>query len=249
MTSEIQDICQQPLVASEEGMLRPVPFEDREALAGLWERIVGMFKLAFANPMELFERMPVTEGLAAPWRFYLLMSIPSLLLAGLILLLVATIGFGVLAASAKEGSLALLSGIGLGVVVLLLGLTPLFIFLGMVISGAITHACLWIWGGTKQGVGVGQTIRADGYTNGIMSLLLMPLQILSMIPFLGILFSMASMAGVVTVLVFKGMGLARMHRTDTWRGLVAVFTPLILLCCCGILAAISIPFILASRLH
>jgi len=77
----------------------------------------------------------------------------------------------------------------------------------------------------------------------------MPLQILSMIPFLGILFSMASMAGVVTVLVFKGMGLARMHRTDTWRGLVAVFTPLILLCCCGILAAISIPFILASRLH
>jgi len=248
MSSEIQDTYQTPQADINAG-LRPVPFEDRETTPSLWERILGMFKLAFASPMEIFDRVPVTEGLAAPWRFYLLMSLPYILLVGLLLVLIATVGFGALAASGQGRSLALLSGIGVGVVVLILGLTPLFIFLGMVISGAVIHACLWIWGGTKHGVGVVQTIRAEGYAHGIMTLLLLPLQILSMIPFLGILFSMASMAGVVTILVFKGMGLARMHRTETWRGIVAVFTPLILLCCCGILAAISIPLLMAARLH
>ena len=42
-----------------------------------------------------------------------------------------------------------------------------------------------------------------------------------------------------------GMGLARMHRTDTWRGICAVLTPIFLLCCCGVAAALAIPALLA----
>jgi hypothetical protein len=61
-----------------------------------------------------------------------------------------------------------------------------------------------------------------------------------MVPYLGILVQLAGM-------VWMGMGLARMHRTDTWRGVCALLTPIFLCCCCAILAAIMIPALIAAR--
>jgi hypothetical protein len=40
--------------------LRPVPFEDLEASPSFWSRVGGMFRMVFSNPMELFDRVPVT---------------------------------------------------------------------------------------------------------------------------------------------------------------------------------------------
>jgi hypothetical protein len=82
---------------------------------------------------------------------------------------------------------------------------------------------------------VDQTIRAHAYAQAFIGLG-------AMIPYIGILVQLAG-------LVWMGMGLARMHRTDTWRGICAVFTPFLLLCCCAIIAAISIPAMIAARGH
>jgi hypothetical protein len=213
-------------------LLRPVPFEDLEAFPGFWPRVGAMFRMAFSNPMELFERVPVTEGLGAPWRFLLLLSIPIFLIMALVFFL---LGMGLMVAAldqiGKGGSKALAAAMPLifGVILLLM---PLFTFLGMVIGGALNHVFLWLWGGLRPGEGTHQSIRAYGYASAFI-------QIGGLIPYLGILLQLAG-------LVVIGMGLARLHRTDTWRGICAVLTPIFLLCCCGLAAAISIPVLIAA---
>ena len=78
---------------------------------------------------------------------------------------------------------------------------------------------------------MGQSIRAYAYASAFI-------QIGALIPYLGFLVQIAGMVAI-------GMGLARMHRTDTWRGICAVLTPIFLLCCCGVAAALAIPALLA----
>jgi len=214
--------------------LRPVPFEDTEAYPTFWSRVGGMFRLVFNNPMELFDRVPVTEGLGAPWRFLLLLSIPVFLLVAVVFFFG---GMVIMLAALEQTGKGDSKAIGAIMPVIfgaLLLLMPLFSFLGMVIGGAFNHVFLWMWGGLKPGAGTGQTIRAYGYASAFI-------QVGGLIPYIGIL---VHLAGLVVI----GMGLARMHKTDTWRGICAALTPLFLVCCCGFLIAISIPaFLAASR--
>jgi len=215
--------------------LRPVPFEDLESFPGFWSRVGGMFRMVFSNPLELFDRVPVTEGLGAPWRFLLLLSVPVFLIMSLIFFLV---GIGIMMAALEQAgkgdgkAVAAIMPVIFGAILLLM---PLFAFLGMVIGGAFNHFFLWMWGGLKPGVGTGQSIRAYGYASAFI-------QIGGLIPYIGILIHIAG-------LVVIGMGLARMHKTNTWRGICAVLTPLFLVCCCGLIAAISIPAIIAATRH
>jgi len=212
--------------------LRPVPFEDPETYPTFWSRVGGMFRLVFSNPMELFDRVPVTEGLGAPWRFLLLLSIPVFLIMALVFFLV---GMGIMLAALEQTgkgdgkAIAAVMPLIFGAILLLM---PLFSFLGMVIGGAFNHFFLWMWGGLKPGVGTSQSIRAYGYASAFI-------QIGGLIPYIGILIHLAGM-------IVIGMGMARMHKTDTWRGICAVLTPLFLLCCCGLLLALSIPAIIAA---
>lgn len=212
--------------------LRPVPFEDHEAFDGFWSRVGGMFRMVFSHPMELFDRVPVTEGLGAPWRFLLLLSVPVFLVMALVFFFV---GMGIMLAALEQTgkgdskAIAAVMPIIFGAILLLM---PLFSFLGMVIGGAFNHFFLWMWGGLKPGVGTGQSIRAYGYASAFI-------QIGGLIPYLGFL---VQIAGMVVI----GMGLARMHKTDTWRGVCAVLTPLFLLCCCGMAVIMAIPAIIAA---
>jgi|ERR1035438_64275 hypothetical protein len=214
---------------------RPVPFEDHEAFPSFWARVGGMFQMVFSKPMELFERVPVTEGLGAPWRFLLLLSVPVFLIMTLIFFLV---GMGIMLAALEQAgksdgkAIAAIMPVIFGAFLLLM---PLFSFLGIVIGGAFNHFFLWMWGGLKPGVGISQSIRAYGYACAFI-------QIGGLIPYIGILIHIAG-------LVVIGMGLARMHKTDTWRGVCAVLTPLILVCCCGFIAAVSIPALIAATRH
>lgn len=227
-------IWEPPPVAMPAPPLRPVPFEDLEAMPGFWERVGAMFRLVFTHPFELFDHVPVTDGLAAPWRFLLLLSVPIFLIMGAVFFF---LGMGAtMAALENQGgnggrTFATLMPVIFGVILLLM---PLFSFLGMVLGGALNHLFLWMWGGLKPGVGVNQSIRAYGYASAF-------LQIGGLIPYLGIL---VQLAGIVVI----GMGLARMHRTDTWRGVCAALTPLVLVCCCGgILIAMLVPALIAAH--
>jgi hypothetical protein len=211
---------------------RPIPFEDVEGIPSFWHRVGAMFRMVFHNPMELFDRVPATDSIGAPWRFLMLLSIPVFLIAGLVFFL---LGMGVMMAALEQSgkgdgrAIAAVMPIIYGVILVFM---PLFTFLGMLIGGTFSHFFLWMWGGLRPGVGLNQTIRAYGYTSAF-------LQIGSVIPYLNVLIQLAGM-------VVMGMGLARMHKTDTWRGVCAVLTPLVLVCCCCLpLIVMAIPALAA----
>ncbi|GLH73799.1 hypothetical protein GETHLI_23010 [Geothrix limicola] len=217
-------------------VLRPVPFEDPEAFPTFWSRVGGMFRMVFSHPLELFDRVPVTEGLGAPWRFLLLLSVPIFLIMALLFFFV---GLGIMMAALEQSgrdegkTLVAVMPLIFGTILVLM---PLFSFLGMIVGGALNHFFLWMWGGLKPGAGTQQSIRAYGYACAFI-------QLGGLIPYIGILIHLAGMVAI-------GMGLARMHKTDTWRGVCAVLTPLVLVCCCLLpLAAMAIPMLKAFSHH
>ena len=197
--------------------LRPIPFEDLEAIPGFWRRVGAMFQLLFTNPYRFYDRIPVTVGALAPWRFMLLMCVPLVLL---IILLLSVFGIAIFSGlfgslGAKERSeFWILPVVGVVYVVMI----PVMQFVGLWIYGSLTHLLLWILGGTKEHVGLHQSIRATGYTMAFMTLGSM-LPILNYAVFLG-------------GMVLLGIGLSRIHRTDMWRGILAALLPPFL-CCCG----------------
>ena len=83
---------------------------------------------------------------------------------------------------------------------------------------------------------------------------MLPIALVAFVVLLPLFQILAMVLGVLIVvplqiggLVLMGLGLARMHRTDPWRGLLAVFAPLVVMCCClmvlwfGFIAAIVLP--------
>ncbi|HJU84235.1 MAG TPA: hypothetical protein VJ600_08485 [Holophagaceae bacterium] len=195
---------------AQEGPLRPVPFEDLAAYPGFWPRVSAMFGLVFKRPFELFERVPVTEGLSAPWRFNLLLTLPYLLFMGAIMIFIAIV-------SGMSADPKMPRGFITGILGGEFLLIALFMNLGMFISGAFLHASLWIWGGTRQGRGLVQTIRSIGYGTAFLNLAVI-------VPCLG---ALVALAGWVMIAI----GLARVHRTDTWRAVCAVLVTPIVVCC------------------
>lgn len=199
--------------------LPPLPWEDKDRFPGFWKRVGEMFGLVFSDPLGYFARVPHGEGFFRPWLFQLLLLTPLLLLMGFVFLIVGMAGFAAAGAAKAPGGPP--AWLFTAILPLMVVFFPLFIFLGMVIWGSLIHLSLWMWGGLKQGQPLGQSIRAFGYGYAFVSLG-------SMIPYLGILVMLGG-------LVWIGMGIARMHRTDTWRGIVASFTPFVL-CCCAYVA-------------
>jgi hypothetical protein len=212
--------------------LPPLPWEDKERFPGFWKRVGEMFSLVCSDPLGFFGRVPRGRGFTGPWQFQMLLLAPALMLFGGIFLLVGAAGMAASLGGGRGHGEPPLWIFGAVIPILLL-LMPLAVFLGMVIGGAFKHFFLWIWGGLKQGEPMEQTIRAYGYANAFISLG-------GMIPYLGILVQLAG-------LVWMGMGLARLHRTDTWRGICAILTPIVLICCC--VFAVLIPLLASGRFH
>jgi hypothetical protein len=194
--------------------LRPVPFEDLEAEPGFWRRVGGMFRLLFSDPYGLVARVPVTEGFGPPLKFMLLLSLPVTALMAAMGLFMGVIG-GFTAAQDKHGPPAIFfAGMGLFYTVMM----PISAVAGFYMGGAVNHALLWLWGGHRNGRGFHQTLRLHGYYLAFF-----------------FLFYLVPLANILVVLggpAFLGLAMARLHRTDRWRAIVAAYTPLLLCCLC-----------------
>jgi hypothetical protein len=189
----------------------PLPFEDPARFPGVWSRVWAMFHLLFSAPLELFARIPAGEGFRKPLLWSLLLSTPIVLLTVVIALVVGL--FALLPVTGGSGFprwLPALMAVGYPLILLV------SLVVGMFLGGLVSHASLWMWGGLRNNAGLSHTLRAQGYFQGFFMLAYL-------IPILNILVALAGPA-------LLGMGLARLHRTDTWRGVCAAYTPL-LLCC------------------
>ncbi|MBS1767610.1 MAG: YIP1 family protein [Acidobacteria bacterium] len=193
------------------GGFRPVPWEDEEAFPGVLDRWFATIRLGFTAPMDLSDRVPVTSPMMPAWLFFLVMGIPASVLSLMTKEMTRQFMASFLHTAANRN-------MGLELVAIAIGLIA-----GPFISGAFLHLFLWMWGGTKEGIGVEQTIRFVCYAYGVYYLV-------GWIPLLNI------PLGIV-FWVFLSMGIARVHRTDTWRGFAAMLTPLGI-CCCFAIASV-----------
>lgn len=210
-----------PLPAWDAPRTEPVPWEDERVIPGALDRLWATIRLGFTDPMELSARVPATDPILPSWLFFLITGVPTTILS-LVLSEVTTQAM----ASLLHAPIHRNPGMQLG-------FATLGLLIGPFIGGAFLHLFLWMWGGAKEGLGIQQTIRFGCYAQGIYCLV-------GWIPILNI------PLGIV-FWIFLSMGLAKAHRTDTWRGFAATLTPVIACCCIGIGTAILIPGLLAAR--
>jgi len=182
----------------------PLPFEDPSL--GFWPRVGRTLDVAFRTPMGGFGSLALGSSLGAPWRLKLLLAAPAYLAATLGLTLVQLV---VVAASWNRNLPREAFTVCPALLLALLVAGPLFQWLSMVWGGLMLHGLLWLFRGTSAGPGLRQTVRAAGYTQAVVGLL-------SLVPLLG---AAAYPAARVTL----GLGLARLHHTDPWRGLAAAW--------------------------
>ena len=201
--------------------LDPVPWEDHQAIPGMLDRLWATLRMGFTDPFGLSARVSATEPILPAWGFFLLIGVPSLILS-LVLSELTTQAMATFFHIPVHRNPGLQMGIAAG-----------SLLLGPFVGGAFLHLFLWMWGGAKEGLGLHQTIRFSCYAHGVYYLV-------GWIPILNIFLGLVFW-------VFLAMGLARTHRTDTWRGFAALLTPFILLCCLGIGLAIAMPALLMAR--
>ena len=233
------------------GESRPVPWEDEEADPSWWSRLKATLLMSFKAPLDLADRIPATEGFWKPYLYLLACSVPVIILSVLGQLVSLAIQGAVLGMTGAARPNPL-QGMGLGagamagfMIVFLLVLMPLFMFLGIFIGGAINHFFLWMFGGTKEGVGLGQTIRLYAYAQGAYQIVAAA----SAIPIVGCIFLLVLIPFVFVWLTYYGLALARMHRTDSWRGVCAIYAPMVLTVCCVAFAAVAMFSAIAKYAH
>lgn len=106
--------------------------------------------------------------------------------------------------------------LGGGMVAAQIILLPIAIFIRMFVAAGIVHLLLMMFGGAARGFGATLTVVA--YTFG--------LQLLTAVPMCGWLIAFVWQAVALII------GLAAVHRAETWKSAVAVIAPIVLCCCC-----------------
>lgn len=210
-----------PPMAWDAPHLEPVPWEDEQAIPGMVDRLWATIRLGYTDPMGLSARVPVTDPIIPSWLFFLLMGIPSTILSLVLSEMTTQLMSSFIHAPIRQNPAVMIVAAIFGLAV------------GPFIGGAFLHLFLWMWGGAKEGLGLQQTIRFVCYAEGAFFLV-------RWIPILNIPL-------IFVFWIFASMGLAKAHRTDTWRGFAATLTPVIVCCCLGIGAAILIPAMLMGR--
>jgi len=104
-------------------------------------------------------------------------------------------------------------------------LAPLFSFVAIYVASALFHAVLLLVKGAPRGFSATLTVVAHAY--GIFLLTALPM--------------CGGLVALVWFTVAAIIGLAEAHRSATWKGARAVFSPLLLLCLCACIAGIAIP--------
>lgn len=181
-----------------------LPFEARGPGLGL--RVWRTLRAFLDDPPGAWAALGEGRSLAAPWRLKLLFAAPLYLGAALGLALLQIM----LLAAAWAHPNPLPRGAAWvlpGALAALLVAGPLLQFAAMVLGGVLLHGLLWAFRGTRQGAGLRQTLRAAGYTQAFVGLL-------GLAPPLGLVAHPAAK-------LLLGRGLARLHKTEPWRGLAA----------------------------
>lgn len=214
--------------------LQRVPWEDRESLGFLpaaWKTVLAVS----ASPSTFFAQLSPTGTVGEAALFALIAMIPALVV-GFVYQTLALMAFGdaimgfvedvpnlppesleQLRKGLDPSAGNLVSNFATSVIV---G-APLWLAI-LALFGIAQHAVLTVLGGATKSVE--DTLRVAFYANGVRFWEVIPL---------------VSLVSVFWLLFVEGLGFAVVHRTDTWKGLLAAWA-LALLCC---LCCIGVPFV------
>lgn len=227
---------QADLAAPEPGSSGPrMPWEDRAQHPTLGERLMATLRWLALRPAELGPALGAPADLASPIGFYALLALPPTMIAALLGAFFPAQPFwqawmGLPAPPQPEGfarTIALLTAT-LGV--------PFGLALGALVMGLLTHTGLWAAGATRQKLGLAVTFRTLLYSSAAGTLAAFPLALSQFLPGLAgqigqVLYALFTTLALTT---WYGLLYARAHRTDTWRGVLGAWLPLLaFLLCCG----------------
>lgn len=227
---------QADLAAPDSGGPQPrMPWEDRAAHPALGDRVVATLRWLVRRPAELGPALATPADLASPIGFFALLALPLTIATALLGAFFPAQPFwqawmGVPAPPQPEGfarTIALL--------IATFG-APFGLTLGILVGGLLTHAGLWAVGATRQRLGLTVTFRTLLYGSAAGALASFPLALAQFLP--GLAGQVGQIAHtLLTLLVLTtwyGLLYARAHRTDTWRGVLGAWLPLLaFLLCCG----------------
>ncbi len=212
---------------------RPLPWEAVPAPEGA---LGATLKLLFQDLGAAGEGIAASEDLLRPGGWYLLLGLlPALLLAVLGLLHPLRAwwqdALGLPVQPAPEGA-ALAFGL-----LAIVFMAPVGAAIGLAVAGLVNHGSLWLVRGTRAGLGLLVTFRSVLYTMGALTLAVtLPLGLLQHLPGrAGQAFQVLTLLASLGTTTYQGAVLAKAHRTETWRGIAAVWIPvlLVVLCCGG----------------
>jgi hypothetical protein len=195
-----------------------VPWEERARHGGAVAAFVETVRRLAVEPTAAFAAARRSGELVSPLAYAVVVGWVGVLAQALWALVLGASPLSFLPPEAFAEALAgfAVSGLLLGAILVLV---PIWVLVGLFLWGALVHACLFLYGGTRQSEsGFEGTLRVLAWSSTA--------QLAQLAPFFG---------GFVAFgwsLVLQTMGLAAFHRTSTGKALAAVLTPLALCCFC-----------------
>ena len=204
-----------------------MPFEDPVTYPSFRQRVTETLRWLVADLTRAGQGLGGNLSLGAPIGFFALLALLPSTLAGMLAVLfppqpIWQVWLGVPRTSAPSGGLLALMLLG----VLFAG--PIGTGIGLLIAGLVNHLGLWIVRGTREGLGLLVTYRSMLYGSTVVSLVVLPFQLLGHLPgALGSYLLGLPILLQVASLFYQGVLLARAHRTETWRGILGVWLPVL----------------------
>jgi hypothetical protein len=165
--------------------------------------------------------------LGAPIGFFALLALLPTTLAGLLGVLLPPhpiweVWMGTPRSAAPSGGVLVLMLLG----VLVAG--PIGTGMGILIAGLVSHLGLWIVRGTHEGLGLPVTYRSILYGSTVVSLMVLPFQLLGHLPgHVGSYMLVIPVLLQIASLFYQGVLLAKAHHTQIWRGVLGTWLPVL----------------------
>ena len=231
-----------------EGSGPRLPWEDPANHPGFMERVFGTARLLLLDTRTAGEALGGSKRIGPAIAYYALVGLPIMWLVQILLAIFGPMGsqpafFEMLGLPKPPEPTAQQVALQRTFTLISTFLLPLFAAIGLALSGALNHVGLWMVQGLRSGRGMEVTYRATIYAHGLFAvvgwignlwMLLPPYAGLALMGFAFLLW--------IAFWIWEGVLLARAHATETWRGVLGVFLPpLILACCCaGLVGAIAL---------
>jgi hypothetical protein len=194
-----------------------LPWERRAEL-GFVNAFVETIKLFVTNPAEAWRLTKEKGDFAEPLIFAILVSWIGIAVSSLWSGLFGQAWTAFLPAAMKEQMGEALAT-NAGVMLIQVGLAPIFVLIGLFVGAAIYHVSFMIVGATNDSTaGFEGTFRVVAYASVS--------NLANVIPFVG------GLAALVWSLILMVMGAVRIHRTTQGKAIAGILIPLLLCCVC-----------------